>query len=45
MFNLSIWFLSRWLKKRKLDDTGVFIISANGWTFDDYNKHKGVLEE
>jgi len=45
MFNLSIWFLQRWLKKRQRCDETVLIISANGWNFDKYNKQKGALEE
>lgn len=44
MFNFAIWFLQRWLKKKGVEDA-VFIISTEGWSFDDYKNHKTLLEE
>lgn len=45
MFNLAIWFLQRWLKKKDVDKEAVFIISAKGWSFDELKKHENYLEE
>lgn len=43
MLNFALWILKRWLIKRDVKDS-VFIVSAYGWSFDDYDKHKNVLE-
>ena len=43
MFNFAIWALKKWLIKNDVKEA-VFIISAYGWSFDDYDKHKDVLE-
>ena len=43
MFNFAIRILQRWLIKKDVKDA-VIIISAYGWSFDEYDRHKDVLE-
>ena len=45
MFNLAIWFLQRWLRKKEVDGEAVIIISGKRWSFDDFKKHENYLEE
>jgi len=43
IFNLAISILQKWLKKNNIRDH-VFVISLEGWSFDDDSRYKEIMQ-